>query len=848
MKKKPKDGHNNSSWGFIVMLLQRQIFLALFFFLPTFALCAEPVILQEGQEKYPLGKYLQILEDPSGQLTLEEVTSPEFSQKFVASEEEIPNFGFTNSTYWVRFAVENRSPETDWLLEVAHPYGDYAELYIPLAGGGFQKKAGGERLPFHVRELKHHDFVFQLHNLSTQPQQFYYRILGLDGLLLPLTIWSKDAFFKNDHEQQYFWGIYYGMMLVMVVYNLLLFVGIRHRAYLFYSCYILTFITFQMSINGLAYEYLWPDFPEWSVRSWPFLMGLTLSWAILFTQSFLKTAHYAPLLHKILYGFLALQIVSMVFLLFHYDTTSIEFAVFVAVPNSLLFISAGALCLKRGYRPARYYLLGWIFLVAGGVAIALKAFGVLPSTFLTEHGMQIGSALEVILLSLALADRLNTLEGEKLMSERDYRVLVENLNVGVFRINYNALGTISKSNRAALKIFGYDPSVNVESIEGPQMYQNAEDHQQVLKTIQEKGEIKNWEVPAKRLDGRAIWISLSASAYRDKEGKIQWVDSIVEDITQRKEDEAKIKRLNATFEKFVPQQFLKRIAREGIDQIELGKAQTEALSILFADIRAFTQFSETINPQEVLDFLNTYLREVNQPIQNYHGFIDKFMGDGIMALFDRPTHATNSFHSSLAMVQATQNFNEKRAKKHLPPISIGIAIHSGNATIGTVGTEERMDSTVLGDTVNLASRMESLTKYYNAQIIISSDTHEAIQDASLLCRELDFIAVKGKSIPKTIFEVFNGNEASILEKKQKILPCYMEGLAKYRIRHWKEAVALFKECLTLYPEDLVSQMYIERCHRFQENPPDDTWQGEIRMDQSQFETASSSPPPPPRKS
>ena len=701
-------------------LSKKRIFLALFFCFPALALCAEPLTLKEGQKEYPLGKYLQILEDPSGQLTLEEVTSPEFSQQFVASEAEIPNFGFTSSTYWARFAVENLSPETEWLLEVAHPYGDYIDLYIPLAAGGFQKKAGGERLPFHVRALKHRNFVFQLPPLSAELQEFYYSARGLDGLLLPLTIWSKDAFFKNDHEQQYVWGFYYGMMLVMAIYNLFLFVTIRHRAYLFYVCYILTYILFQMSVNGLAYEYLWPDFPEWSVRSWPFLMPLTLCWTILFTQSFLETAHYAPRLHKILYGFLALQIGNMVLLLLHYSATSIQFAVFWAIPNGLVFIIGAVVCWKKGYRPARYYLLGWIFLVLGGVVTALKTLGVLPSTFLTEYGLQIGSLFEVILFSFALADRLKKLEHEKLVSEKEYR--------------------------------------------------------------------------------------------------------------------EKIQQLNATFEKFVPQQFLKRIAREGIAQIELGKAQTEALSILFADIRAFTQFSETINPQEVLDFLNTYLREVNQPIQNYHGFIDKFMGDGIMVLFDRSTHATDSFHSSIAMVQAIQNFNQERAKKHHPSISIGIAIHSGNATIGTVGTEERMDSTVLGDTVNLASRMESLTKYYNAQIIISSDTYEAIQDASLLCRELDFIAVKGKNIPKTIFEVFNGNEASILEKKQKILAPYSEGLSHYRARHWKEAIGCFEQCLVIFPQDVVSQIYIERCHRFQDNPPDDTWQGEIRMNQSKFET------------
>ena len=181
------------------------------------------------------------------------------------------------------------------------------------------------------------------------------------------------------------------------------------------------------------------------------------------------------------------------------------------------------------------------------------------------------------------------------------------------------------------------------------------------------------------------------------------------------------------------------------------------------------------------------------------------------------------------MTQAIKAFNEKRAKTHLPPIAIGVAVHSGKAIIGTVGTKDRMDSTVLGDTVNFAARMEDLTKYYNAQIIISSDTYSRIQDESLLCRELDFIAVKGKKIPKVIFEVFNGDDEALLEKKNKILGRYTEALVNYRIRQWQEAQALFQECLTVYPDDVVSQMYIERCQKFQKNPPDALWQGEIRM-------------------
>ncbi|MCK5720536.1 MAG: adenylate/guanylate cyclase domain-containing protein [Thiomargarita sp.] len=296
-------------------------------------------------------------------------------------------------------------------------------------------------------------------------------------------------------------------------------------------------------------------------------------------------------------------------------------------------------------------------------------------------------------------------------------------------------------------------------------------------------------------------------------------------------EKQRIMNMTYTFEKFVPKQFLNRISNEGLENIELGTAQTEILTILFSDIRSFTELSESMSPQELLNFMNAYLRRMNQPIHNHHGFIDKFIGDAIMALFDHPENsAMNGVEAAIGMQATAKSYNQYRAKSGYSPIALGIGIHTGEAIIGTIGSEDRMDSTVLGDAVNLASRLESLTKYYQTPIIISSDTHHKIKsNTHILCRELDYVSVKGRKKPTIILEVYNNNIEEICDKKQQIQPMFEEGLVNFRTKIWKDALLVFKKCIKIYPNDYISQMYIERCHNYMELPPPKNWDGVFKM-------------------
>ena len=290
-------------------------------------------------------------------------------------------------------------------------------------------------------------------------------------------------------------------------------------------------------------------------------------------------------------------------------------------------------------------------------------------------------------------------------------------------------------------------------------------------------------------------------------------------------------RLTRLFEKFVPKGFLERIAPEGLESLRFGTAESDEATILFSDIRSFTDLSEPLSPQELMDFLNDYLKMMNMSIMVNHGFVDKFIGDAVMAIFDRTDQssndARNALNAGMGMLQVLGTMNQKRKRQGQIPISIGIGIHTGPVVFGTLGFEERMDSTVLGDAVNLASRLESLTKYYGASLLFSDQTFEALGDEkeNLLIRKIDTVMVKGRKQPVTIYELFNSDSPDVQYAKKTVMQSLEEPLSLYRQRKWIEAEQLFTDLARNQPLDSLPTIYVERCQNLLENSPSDDWAG-----------------------
>ena len=290
-------------------------------------------------------------------------------------------------------------------------------------------------------------------------------------------------------------------------------------------------------------------------------------------------------------------------------------------------------------------------------------------------------------------------------------------------------------------------------------------------------------------------------------------------------------RLTRLFEKFVPKGFLERIAPEGLESLRFGTAESDEATILFSDIRSFTDLSEPLSPQELMDFLNDYLKMMNMSIMVNHGFVDKFIGDAVMAIFDRTEQssndARNALNAGMGMLQVLGTMNQKRKRQGQVPISIGIGIHTGPVVFGTLGFEERMDSTVLGDAVNLASRLESLTKYYGASLLFSDQTFEALGDEkeNLLIREIDTVMVKGRKQAVTIYELFNSDSLEVQSAKKMVMQSLEEPLSLYRQKKWMEAEQLFTDLARNQPLDSLPTIYVERCQNLLKNPPSDDWAG-----------------------
>jgi DNA-binding response OmpR family regulator/class 3 adenylate cyclase len=257
-----------------------------------------------------------------------------------------------------------------------------------------------------------------------------------------------------------------------------------------------------------------------------------------------------------------------------------------------------------------------------------------------------------------------------------------------------------------------------------------------------------------------------------------------------------------TFYKFVPDQFLKLLNIKDINQIKLAECVEKTMSIMFADIRNFTTLSETMTPQENFNFINDYLSQMDPIIDNNNGFIDKYIGDEIMALF--PNSADDAVKAAIGMLKQLVNNT----------ITIGIGIHYGPLMLGTVGGQNRMDGTVISDAVNLASRVEGLTKTYKTPLLITEQVYNKLIDQNKYkIRIIDHVTVKGKTKPVTIYEVFDANPLPCLKLKLKTLKDFESGVKSFHQEQFAAANEHFKKVLTANENDLVAQIYLNNCEK-----------------------------------
>jgi len=290
--------------------------------------------------------------------------------------------------------------------------------------------------------------------------------------------------------------------------------------------------------------------------------------------------------------------------------------------------------------------------------------------------------------------------------------------------------------------------------------------------------------------------------------------------------------LGDVYKRQVPRQFVDHFAKNGVDSLGLGFADEDELAVMFCDIRGFTSLSEQMSPQQLMNFLNAYFLRMNAPIHDNNGFIDKFIGDAIMALFDHPNgssadKASDALKASLDLQKALKLYNYHRSKSGYHTVKNGIGLHLGQVVIGTVGSDDRMDTTVLGDAVNIAQRIEALTNYFGLDILASKTfIEQASINTEFAYRSIDKVMLRGKSSNIEIFEIYE--HLSEAEKAQRNLTTDLieEGISMRNARNIRGALNMFNEARLLYPDDPVFVHHVKTCEQllYERN-----WDGNIRI-------------------
>jgi len=285
-----------------------------------------------------------------------------------------------------------------------------------------------------------------------------------------------------------------------------------------------------------------------------------------------------------------------------------------------------------------------------------------------------------------------------------------------------------------------------------------------------------------------------------------------------------LSKINKAYGRFVPHEFLRFLEKDSIVDVKLGDQVQKEMTVLFSDIRDFTSLSERMSPKENFNFINSYLSRVGPVIRNHNGFIDKYIGDAIMALF--PESVSEAVQAAIEMQLQVSLYNSHRQSCGYAPVAIGVGLHTGSLMLGTIGEEQRMESTVISDAVNLASRLEGLTKVYGAGILISEQTLSLLDEPQKYSyRFLGRERVKGKKAPVGVFEVYEGDSEQLKTLKRETRADFEEGVALYHQGKFAQAREIFLSVLQVNDQDKAARFYVKRTLALQTYGRVEGWDG-----------------------
>ncbi len=529
-----------------------------------------PAIAVGSEDSYPLSRGISTLEDPGGQLTIADIRAEAAQARFKPLAQGGPgaNFGLTNSAIWMRVVLQVQSDGArEWMLELAYPPLDRVDVFAPGAAGVDVRQTGGDSLPYSARAVEHRNHVFPV-LLKPGTNTLYLRLKSQGTVSAPLKLWRPAALWAHDQVEYAALSLYFGLLFGLFAYNLLLYFSVRDRNYLIYVSFAGSMALSLGALTGLAGQFVWPGQVWWNGVSPPTGMALTGVFGVWFARAFLDSAHRMPRLDRLMKLLMAGWALTVAAALGLPYVVSSWMVTGLAVFTVTALVMAGVLSVRRAHPGARYFLTAWAVLLMGVVTLALHNTGVLPSNRFTANSLLIGSALEMILLSFALADRINISRAEKEQaqariaaehamvealseSQERYRAvlderetILESSLVGIAFLTPE--GRFRWANQAMFHIFGV-PRGEQEFVSLEPFYPSRGAYLKVggeVAAAISSGEVYQVELQMRKLDGTPIWVFLSGKAVSLGDLSQGTVWSIM-DITRRKQLEDELQHTSS---------------------------------------------------------------------------------------------------------------------------------------------------------------------------------------------------------------------------------------------------------------------------------------------------------------
>ena len=537
----------------------------------------ESIILTDQQDEFLLGQYLEILEDPGGELTIDEVSSPEFDSRFTPSQVKIPNYGFTDSVYWVRIHLDNETRDTnDWLLEVDFTNMQFVDLYTPQPDDqGFVVKQTGNARPLSTRDVLHPQIVFDLIVPTQSQQTAYLRFQNGASMTLGLTLWTVEAFSARAQLELALNSLFFGAVLALLVYYVFLVIVLREAIYLFFVFLLASLFATVLSYSGYLQVYLFPDLYLLKPLILPLAFALLIGSILLFSLAFLESRTRYPKLHRVeivlLVGWGMLLILTP-FVSYHQIALLMTSWALISLVTTL---GATIVVWRRGFHPARFLLLAWFGALAGLLLVVLVRRGSIPSTKFTEQAYLLGLLWMAVCWSIALADRINLLKARTEDINRDLRTserrlsqILEGLPLGV--VVYGKDSKPKFANRRVMEILsnptqGIWPDLSagrtlVQAMAHFSFRVTGSDQEYPLENMPVyralQGEPASVDDLEADLVDRRVPLEIWASPVRDETGNVESAVVAFQDITLRKRADAELAEYHQHLEMLVEQRTL----------------------------------------------------------------------------------------------------------------------------------------------------------------------------------------------------------------------------------------------------------------------------------------------------